>query len=195
MSPSPRLLRAAALAFALAGSLAVSSDASARSKSEQRSSLVWLLSSYELQLRPENLARIGADVGELLVDIMNTPNEAVRVRVRAVAALAFYPSEATYEVLMSLLHERADNGTELGLQMRRQALRSLGRGFGDRAVDAMLSLKNDPEPLVREAVALGLLDAGSVRVVPTLETWLSVEPHLAVKIALDRAVNRLKTAE
>jgi len=193
MSPSPRLLRLAALLCLLATGF--SSTASARSKSDQRSSLVWLLSSYELQLKPDALARIGPDVGELLVDIMNTPREAVRVRVRAVAALAFYPSEATYDVLTSLLHERAHNGTELGLQLRRQALRSLGRGFGDRAVEAMLHLRNDPEPLVREAVALGLLDAGSIRVLPTLETWLSVEPHLAVKIALDRAVNRLKTAE
>jgi HEAT repeat protein len=181
------------LLCALGLSAAFATEAAARTKPEQRRSLVWLLSSYELKLGQDNLGRVGPDVGELLVDILNTPNEAVRVRIRAVAALAFYPSEATFDVLRALLHERAWKGTELGLQLRRQALRSLGRGFGDRAIDEMLGLRTDPEPLIREALALGLLDAGSVRALPILETWLPAEPHLAVRAAVDRAVSRLQT--
>ncbi len=197
MSPalSPRISLAArvVLAVAVAALAFVGGPAAAkRTKDEQRASLVWMLSAYELQLTLENLERIGPDVGELLVDILNTPKEQVRTRVRAVAALAFYPTEQSFDVLRSLLHERSFKGTELGLQVRRQALRSLGRGFGDRAVDDMLGLRTDPEPLVREAVALGLMDAASARALPTLETWLSMEPDLGVRIAVDRAVSRLR---
>jgi hypothetical protein len=194
--PAPSRLSLAGLTLCalVLGGVLPPSDASARSRSrpEQRASLVWYLSAHELQLTREGLDRIGPDVPTLLVDVMNAPAESVRVRVRACAGLAFYPTQQSFDVLRSLLHERSLIGTELGLQLRRQALRSLGRAFGDRAVDEILPLRNDPEPLVREAVAHALSDAGSLRPLTVLETWLSDEPVLHVRMAVDRAVSRLR---
>jgi HEAT repeat protein len=182
----------AAVATLLALALIQTSDARARSKADQHNSLIWYLSAYEVELTRTSLDRLGPDVPQLLVDILNTPTAHLRVRVRACAALAFYPSEQTFDVLRTLLHERSLKGNELGLQMRRQALRSLGRGFGDRGVDDILGLRNDPEPLVREAVAQALSDAGSARPLAMLETWLATEPVLHVRMAVDRAVSRLR---
>lgn len=191
--PTPRLSRITSLIFALVVvTLALPATAARRSRADQRASLVWYLNAYELKLTREALDRIGPDVAELLVDILNTPDAFVKVRVRACAGLGLYPSQQSFDVLRELLHERSLIGTELGIQLRRQALRSLGKGFGDRAVDDIIHLRTDPEPLVREAVAHALGDAGSVRALPMLETWLSVEPVLHVRMAVDSTVARLR---
>lgn len=174
-------------------SLVDTASARTRSKAEQRTSLVWYLDSHELKLTRESLDRIGDEVPQLLVDLVNTPDATVKVRVRACAGLGLYPTEQNFDVLRALLHERSLIGTELGIQLRRQALRSLGRAFGDRGVDDIIHLKNDSEPLIREAVAHALSDAGSARPLAMLETWLSVEPVLHVRMAVDAAVARLKT--
>lgn len=171
---------------------AAPASARSRSKADQRTSLVYYLNAYELRLTREALDQIGPDVPQLLVDLVNAPDAAVKVRVRACAGLGLYPTQQSFDVLRTLLHERLLIGTEVGLQLRRQALRSLGRGFGDRSVDDIVHLRNDPEPLVREAVAHALSDAGSARPLPMLETWLSIEPVLHVRMAVDAAVSRLR---
>ncbi|HRE91373.1 MAG TPA: HEAT repeat domain-containing protein [Myxococcota bacterium] len=192
-APTPRFSRLGSLLCVFVGlTFALPASAARRSKEDQRASLVWYLNAYELKLTRESLDRIGPDVAELLVDILNTPDAFVKVRVRACAGLGLYPSQQSFDVLRELLHERSLIGNELGVQLRRQALRSLGKGFGDRAVDDIIHLRNDPEPLVREAVAHALGDAGSVRALPMLETWLSVEPVLHVRMAVDSTVARLR---
>ncbi len=159
---------------------------------DQRSSLVQLLSAFELEISRPALDTIGRDLHELLIDIASHPRELPRVRVRALAALALYPTESALAYLRAQLFERAWIGNGLGTQMRRQALRSLGRGFGERALDDIISVKGDTEPLVREAVAQALADAGSARAVPVLETWLQQESAFTVRDAVDRALTRLR---
>ena len=179
-----------ALTLVLAGTAAHAVPG--RSHDDRRASVVQLLSAYELELSRPALDTIGSDVGELLIDIASHPRETPRVRVRALAALALYPNESSFAYLRAQLFERSWYGNGLGVQMRRQALRSLGRGFRERAVDDIASLKNDPEPLVREAVAWSLADAGSQVAVPVLETWLQQEQTFSVRDAVDRALTRLR---
>lgn len=191
----PRLLTALALALALVagGALSVTSaEARTRPRPERRASLQWVLAAHDTELDKGVLDALGPDTDELLIDIANTPRETPRVRVRALAGLAFYPSEGTFGFLSSLLHERNFIGNAEGLQLRRQAIRSLGRGFGERAIDDLVALRTDPEPGIRQAVAAGLGDAGSARALPVLELWLSTEHDLVVREAVDRAVNRLR---
>ncbi|MCC6622547.1 MAG: HEAT repeat domain-containing protein [Deltaproteobacteria bacterium] len=163
-----------------------------RSRDDQRASLVSLLGAYELLLERPALDTIGSRVPELLIDIASHPSELPRVRVRALAGLALYPSETTFGYLRAQLLERSWLGNGLGTQMRRQALRSLARGFGDRAFDDVISLRQDTEPLVREAVAQSLADMGSTRAVPVLEAWLPHEQVFAVRDAVDKALGRLR---
>jgi hypothetical protein len=168
-------------------------EARERPRPERRASLVWVLGQTKVELEKKTLDVLGPDLVEMLIDIVNTPREAPHVRVRALAGLGFYPSEGTYGYLTSLLRERSLMNDDLGTRMRQQAIRSLGAAFGDRAVDEMLGLKQDPELLVREAVALALRDAGSPRVLPALEAWLAVEPAFTVKVAIDKAITRLQS--
>lgn len=191
----PRLKAALGVLVALT-TLAMSAgaaEARERPRPERRASLVWVLGQTKVELDKRTLDVLGPDLIEMLIDIVNTPREAAHVRVRALAGLGFYPSEGTYGYLTSLLRERSLMNDELGTRMRQQAIRSLGAAFGDRAVDELLGLKQDPEPLVREAIALALRDAGNPRVLPALETWLAVEPVITVKVAIDKAITRLQS--
>jgi len=191
-SPLAAFVIALAPVGAVAVVSAVSTPAAARTRSadERRASLVWLLAETRTQLTREGLEALGPNTDELLISIANAPKAAAVVRVRALAGLAFYPNDATYAFLASLLNERNLIGNDTGLRMRRQALRSLGV-FGERAVDDLLSLKTDAEPGIRQAVALALGDTGSERALPVLELWLTTEPVLTVREAVDRAVEQL----
>lgn len=177
------------LTFAFMGN---SAHAANRSRPERRASLVWLLASYHTELKRTDLDQLGPDTVELLIDIANTPRDAARVRVRALAGLGLYPSEDSYAFLTSLLNERNLIGNHDGLQMRRQAIRSLGRAFGERAIDELMTFKNDEQAGVRQSVAQALGDSGSQRALPVLELWLDVETDITVKMAIDRAVNQLR---
>jgi len=192
-SLSPRLAcLAKSLVLVLTFAFVGSAQASNRPRPARRASLVWLLASYQVELKRTDLDQFGPDTVELLIDIANTPRDAAKVRVRALAGLGLYPSEDSYAFLTSLLNERNLIGNFDGLQMRRQAIRSLGRGFGERAIDELMTFKNDEQPAVRQAVAQALGDSGSQRALPTLELWLDNEQDITVKIAVDRAVNQLR---
>lgn len=167
-------------------------ERSRRSREDQRASLVMLLSAYELRLDRGGLETIGPDVPTLLIDIANTPREGPTMRTRALAALAFYPDTTTKNFLASLLHERSFEGTSFGRQLRRQAMRSFGKAFGDAAIDELLALKDDTDPLVREGVAIALGDAASARALPMLQTWLVNESVFTVHAAIDAACERLR---
>ncbi len=179
--------------FALALALPAASASAGRRVTPQdpRDSLVSLLSAYELPLSREVLDHIGPDVNRLLIQLSTNPRVRPRVRTRALAALGYYPTVPTRDHLGSLLHERSLVKSALGTNLRRQALRSLGVAFGDRAVDAIVGLKEDGDPLIRQAVAHALGDTKSPRALPTLQTWLSQEQELAVRVAIDRAIDRI----
>lgn len=188
-----KLIAAIALALGLGSTLAAPAEAApARPRPDQRASLVQLLGAYELKLQRAALDTIGPDVEQLLIDIAGGPRERPTVRVRAVAALALYPSVGTRAYLRAQLMEPAWTGSALGRQMRAQALRSLGRAFGDSSVDDIASLRDDPDPQVRLAVARALVDAGSERAVPVLEAWLPNEMEFNVRDAVDRALDKLR---
>ncbi|MFO0748097.1 MAG: HEAT repeat domain-containing protein [Myxococcota bacterium] len=187
------MLKPLALALLVVASLAAPAAAGpARPRSDQRASLVELLAAYELRLDRATLDSIGPEVPQMLIDIAGKPRERATVRVRALAALAFYPTVFTQAFLRAQLWERGWIGTPLGVQMRAQAMRSLGRAFGENAVDDIAALKDDPDPLVRAAVATALVDAGSPNAVPLLESWLPNESVFTVRDAVDRALQKLR---
>jgi HEAT repeat protein len=180
------------LALALGLFAAAPANARNRSRPERRASLVWLLASTQSPLTRPTLDALGPDTSELLIDIANAPREAHTVRVRALAGLGFYASEPCYSFLASLLHERNLLDNAEGQRMRRQAIRSLGWAFGDRAVDELLPLRLDQAPPVRRAVAIALGDTRSQRALPTLELWLSSEQDINVREAVDKAVSQIR---
>ena len=65
-------------------------------------------------------------------------------------------------------------------------------GFGDGEVENIAALKNDRSQDVRAAVAHALGDSRSKKARLILETWLEQETNLAVKLAVDKALQRLR---
>lgn len=163
-----------------------------RTSTEQRELLMRLLADTNLELDPRILFPIGDDVAHQLVLIADLPRVAPIVRVRAVAALAYFPNATTQRYLTAILGERGNLGTEIGTRLRQQALRSLAVGFRAEAVEDILALRRDREPLIRQSVANALSDAGDPRVIPVLEQWLGAEPVITVRAAIDDAISTLR---
>lgn len=164
----------------------------ARPMDEQRYALVWTLESPTMRLTRSTLDAIGPRVEELLYELAMGPNKSSRVRIRALAGLGFYPNPRSLEIFRSLLYERGFADAQLGLSLRRQAIRSMGFAFKETVAEELLALRYDVEPLVREAAALAIADTEARLAIPTLETWLSVEPVLQVRVAVDKALTRLR---
>lgn len=179
-----------------------------RSAQAQRASLLMLLGAVEPRgARPEGppssgvvgtklsraaLDHVGPEVPRLLVDIANHPAETTAVRVRALTALAFYPTPDIRSFLAGLLHEPALTGSPAGTMLRAEALRSLGKGFGEDAVEDLAALREDPSPTVRAAAAEGLGHTRSEVARQLLEAWLGAEPTLPVRAAIDDGLRRLR---
>jgi len=184
-----------AVVFALVltlGAATASARRVERTPDEQREVLISLLAATDVKLERAALDTVGNDVPHQLILIADLPRVALVVRTRALAALAFYPAPTTKSYLVSLLHERALIGTRAGVPLRRQAIRSLGLGFGAEAVDDLVPLQNERDPLVRASVASALGDTGAPHALPTLEAWLSREPDLTVRTAIDSAISLLR---
>ena len=171
-----------------------SAEAQARTERERRSDLMLLLNAHEFRVDAKLLRRVGPDVNKLLIEASGNPGLRPRVRNHAVMALSVFPSEQTRKYLDSLLMEPSLKGTPTGTLIRRQALRSLGKGFGDVVVVPISNLKDDPDPQIRIAVAHALGDTRSAQASPILAAWLPHEKDLAVREAVDRALTSLRTA-
>ena len=191
LEPSP-LAALVVVAALLAALPAGARSPSPRTPDEQREALIGLLGATELRLGRALLDTVGDDVPHQLILVADLPAVAPIVRTRAVAALAYYPSPQTRGYLVSLLHERSLANTAVGALLRRQAIRSLGAGFGEGAIDDLIPLQGDRDPLIREAVARGLGDTASAHALPTLEAWLGREPELTVRAAIDHAISQLR---
>ena len=179
-------------AIALALILAAPAAQAVLAPKEQKESLLYLLQAHEFHVDKKMLDRIGPDVDRILVHIAEDPKMRPTVRARAVAALGVYPTQRTYDFLSGLLYEPALIGTPGGTNIRRQALRSLGWGFGDKAVNTVAALKEDTDAQIREACAHALGDTRSPHAVGILDAWLPNEPELFVRLAVDRSLDRLR---
>lgn len=190
-----RSIRHIAASAALLGVLFAWSPADARPRAphpdEQFRSLLLLLNAHEFRVDRTVLDRVGPDVPHLLIKVVGESTHRPTVRVRATAALAVYPTDQTRKFLESRLWERGLVGTVSGIQIRRQAARSLAEAFGDAVVQLIAGLRDDPEPLIREGCAQALGASRSLQALPILKAWMSHEQELVVRAAVDAAYNEL----
>jgi len=191
----PRSIRHITAAAALLGVLFAWTPADARPRTphpdEQFRSLLLLLNAHEFRVDRVTLDRIGPDVPHLLIKVVGESKHRPTARVRATAALAVYPTDQTRKFLESRLWERGLMGTVLGIQIRRQAARSLAEAFGESAVNLIAGLRDDPEPLIREGCAQALGASHSPHALPILKAWVAHEQELVVRAAVDKAYNDL----
>lgn len=175
----------------LAAFLAFPSVASATSADEERS-LVTYLTGHHFKPDRRVLDRISPETNRLLVRIASDAHQRPTLRVRAVTSLSLYPSLRTKRYLLGLFHERSLKGTNTGLLLRVEALRSSARAFRGKVADDIKALRDDADIQIRAAVAQALGDTGSKRLLPYLRAWLPHEKTFFVRGVIDQTIDRLE---
>ena len=199
-TPLTRTLKAATIVILVMAlllpsmSTAAPPEATDRSEEEQMALLLAMLGAHEYTPKARVLARIGSakDVTRLLIYISDYRRYRPTIRVRALASLYLFPNPDVKQYLLSVVHERGNIKTSVGTLLRKQSLRSLGRGFGGSVVPELVAVRTDSNAQIREGVAHALGDTGSQTAVSHLQAWLPTESELFVRLAIDRALETIR---
>lgn len=141
------------------------------------------LSGYEDVPPAEYWQRLGNETVGVLAEMYNDPATPAYVRYRAIYAVANYPIDATRTFLLAVARAPGQNDLHI-----RAALVSLGRAFGDRAIEDVRPFLEHREPVVREGAIQALDRIGTPRAVTLLRTRLTTEPARHLRTRLERAV-------
>lgn len=176
-----RWLLAAVLGLALL--VPASASATPPSKAQLRA----LLSGFEHTPDAQTWRALGPEALPVLIDLYDDADAPQYVRLRSVHAVSFYPSPATRTFLLAVA--RAPGQSDLFV---RQAVLSIGRAFGARAVDDIRPFLSHEEPVVREgaATALGRVHTGAA--LSALRGRLSVEPSAQVREVIERSLRETR---
>lgn len=175
----PRLSAAAVLLAA-----ALLSPGQAAADPPGKAQVRQLLSGFEAMPAAESWRALGPETLAVLVSLYDDPSEPAYVRLRAVRAVSFYPVAATRTFLLAVT--RVPGQGDLFV---REAVLSLARAFGRRAVDDVRSFLSSPEPTVREAAAMGLGRIGTERARDALRRRLAIEGAEHVRRTIQRALH------
>ena len=161
---------------------------------EQRATLISILGGHHFRVDRKVFQRIGParEVNKILVHIADDARIRPTVRGRAVSALRLFASQRTQRFLEGLMYDRTHDGPT-GLMLRREAMLSLAHAFGEGAVVALSNHRDDSDPQMREGCARALGITKSARALAILEAWLPNEPELFVRLAVDRAIESLRS--
>ncbi len=158
---------------------------SAHATPPTKSELARLLSGYE-ELPPASAFRAwGPGTLSVLVELYQDGTQPAFVRIRAVYAAGHYPSPATRTFLLAVA--RAPRQSDLFI---REAVLSLGRAFGPRAVDDLRPFLRHDEPVVRESAVIALSRIRSPEALSALRVRLPDEHAAHVRDRIRRAVRR-----
>lgn len=119
----------------------------------------------------------------VLIDLYEDASVPPYVRLRVVHAVSFYPSAATRTFLRAVAS--APRQSDLFV---RQALLSLARAFGPRAVDDVAPYLEHAEPVVREGAVRALGRIGTPEAREALRRRLPVEPLAYIRHTIERTL-------
>lgn len=140
-----------------------------------------LLSGYEHVPGRETLGALGPDTERVLMALARDPGERGYVRLRAVGALAHFPTDRAQAFLLGVARDG-----ELDPLFVREAVLALGRGFGKRAVAQVAPFLRHDDPAVRRAAARALAMAGTPRAREHMRKHLAHEPSPSIRRAIER---------
>ncbi|MSQ83399.1 MAG: hypothetical protein EXR77_11020 [Myxococcales bacterium] len=165
------------------------STSASRSRDAQRSALMAILDAPHPWVSAEKLARIGADVQALLIEVVTAKTGSAAMRLRALGWLQYYPNSASKAVLLETI------ATPSSPEALRVALSAFASGFGALALPQLQHHLLHKDVLIREASALALGHIDDRRVRPLLESQLEREISLAVRDAMMTSLQRIATRE
>lgn len=176
------MLRALTFAFTLA--LVVPSFASTAFADPPSKERVRQLLSAIDRMPPATIWRaLGPDTLGVLIELYDDENEAPFVRMRTLVAAAHYPVPASRTFLKAAAAARGQSDLFV-----RQAVISLGRAFGDRAIDDVRPYLTHADADVREGAVLSLSRMNTEAARSVLRQRLPRERSDVVRTALERAL-------
>ncbi|MBK8171801.1 MAG: HEAT repeat domain-containing protein [Sandaracinaceae bacterium] len=144
-----------------------------------------LLSGFEGGASHETWAALGAETLPVLIDVYNTTSEPPFVRIRAVSAVANFPSEATRTFLRTVATQQGQS--EL---LIREAVSSMARAFGESAEQDLLPFLTHASTTVRVGAVRAIATLHTENATRALQARLSLERDAQVRDALTRATSR-----
>jgi HEAT repeat protein len=158
-------------------------SASAEATPPSKAELSRLLSGYEDVPPASAFGAWGPETLSVLVDLYQDTDQPPFVRIRAVSAAAHYPTPAARTFLLAVA--RAPRQSDLFI---REAVVSLGRAFGPRAVDDVRPFLRHREPVVREGAVIALNRIHTPEALSALRTRLPDEHADHVRERIREAV-------
>ena len=182
-------MRLVSVAIALGALIALSTTIAAQVLDDPVEELLSGVDSVPSRTELDDAAGTDAEA-ELLVLAAEGSSADTGIRIRALRALAMYPSTESQTTLSTVIETRAGGGGVDTLYLR-AAMRSLAVIATTDAVDTIAALLTHDSRDVRAAAARALAITGSPAAVPLLRDRLGVEPTLQVRLALSAAIREL----
>jgi HEAT repeat protein len=171
------------LRFILTAFVVLASSATAHASPPSKAELSQLLSGYEDVPPASAWQAWGPETLAVLVELYQDTGEPPFVRIRAVSAAAHYPTPAARTFLLAVA--RAPRQSDLFV---REAIVSLGRAFGPRAVDDVRPFLRHAEPVVREGAVVALAQIHTPRALEALRSHLPEERAAHVVERIERSL-------
>ena len=126
-------------------------------------------------------------VNSVLVDAASDRQNSHLIRLNAIRALEYFPTNRTRESLLGLVYVRRQIPA-----YKRAALRALTRAFGVQMYFEVLPFLRDPDSRVREGAAIAMAEIDDGRVKGILMNHLTHEPELNVRVSLEKGLSMIE---
>ena len=140
-----------------------------------------MFSGFEDTPSAAQVRALGPETLGVLIELYNDRSMPPYVRLRAVHAVGHFPTRATRTFLLAVARARGQSDLFV-----REAVLSLGRAFGERAVDDVRPFLANSEPVVREGAAMALGRIGSAPARDALRRRLTTEGAAHVRETISR---------
>lgn len=147
--------------------------------------LAQLLSGYEDMPSDAQLRAMGPETVATLAALYNDSSRPGYVRLRTIAAAGAFHTEAARTFLRAVLTLPGQSDLYI-----RQGLLSLGRAFGDEAIEEIRPYLTRPEVLVREGAVISLSRIGSTRALDALRARVALEGDVNVRERIEASLRR-----
>ena len=144
------------------------------------------------EITPAEWKQVGdrEGINESLIQVALNGDYDDKLRLRALQALAVFPSRRSQQFLWQVVHDRVLAGA-----FKRTALAALGAGFQAEVLLEISPYLRKEDPYLREGAIRGLGYIRDPRVLPILQNHVHQEQDLNLRILVEESIERVQRAE
>ncbi len=129
-------------------------------------------------------------INESLIQLALNGDYDGKLRLRAIQALAVFPTRRSQQFLWQVVHDRVLDGS-----YKRTALAALGAGFQAAVLLELSPFLRKEDPQLREGAIRGLGYIRDPRVLPILQNHVHQEQDLTLRMLVEESIARVQEAE